>query len=187
MGSTQPALDKITLRRDVRRDLDSLDPAWAARASHAALAWLAPEIAHGTVLAYAPLRGEVQLDPVLVALATEGRLVLPRVEAGALRLHRVDRLDGLRRGAMGIREPTPEHPGVAPGDIDTVIVPGLAFGRDGSRLGRGGGYYDQLLPTLRARRVALCFARQVLQSVPTEPHDERVVVIVTEEGRWAVG
>lgn len=187
MGSTQPGLDKAALRRQVRADLASLDPTWMVNAARVALSWLAPEITHGTVLAYAPLPGEVPLAPVLVALATEGRLVLPRVQGAELRLHRVEHLDELERGAMGISEPRPDHPSVAPAHIDTVIVPGLAFGRDGTRLGRGKGYYDRLLPHLRARRLALCFSRQLFETVPTEPHDQRVSVIVTEEGRWPVG
>ncbi len=187
MDHTQVRREKSALRGKVRADLAALDPGWVASASRAALVVLGPEIARGTVLAYAPMRDEVQLDPVLVTLATEGRLVLPRVHDEALALHAVRRLDQLRRGPLGIREPGAELPEVAPLDIDVVLVPGLAFGRDGSRLGRGGGYFDRLLPRLRARRVAACFARQLFDTVPVEPHDARVEVVVTEEGRWGVG
>lgn len=187
MDHTQVRREKRALRGQVRADLDALDPGWVASASRAALALLAPDIAHGTVLAYAPLRNEVQLDPVLVTLATEGRLVLPRVRAEVLVLHEVRQLDLLRRGPLGICEPAPELPEVPPAAIDVVLVPGLAFGRDGTRLGRGGGYFDRLLPTMRARRVGVCFARQLFDTVPSEPHDATVEAIVTEEGRWAVG
>lgn len=187
MDDTQTSQEKRALRSQVRADLAALDPAWVRSASRAVLAFLASEIAHGTVLAYAPMRDEVQLDPVLATLATEGRLVLPRVRAGGLVLHEVRQLEGLGRGPLGIREPGAELPEVAPVDIDVVLVPGLAFGRDGTRLGRGSGYFDRLLPGLRARRVGTCFARQLFPTVPTEPHDARVAVIVTEGERWEVG
>jgi len=184
---TPASPDKNALRRRVRADLAALPPGAVARQSEAVLAVLAPEIARGIVLAYAPLPREVQLDPALVTLATEGRLVLPRVAGESLALHRVADLAGLQHGALGTREPSDEHPRVEPGDIDVVLVPGLAFGRDGSRLGRGGGYFDRLLPRLGARRVGVCFAQQLFDTVPTEPHDARVDAIVTEDGCWCVG
>ena len=56
---------------------------------------------------------------------------------------------------------------------DLVLVPGLAFSRAGHRLGRGGGFYDRLL-TGRAkdsRKLGICFASQLLESIPTEEHD----------------
>jgi len=187
VDQTPSSPDKSALRRRLRAELAGLAPGAVARRSEAVLAALVPEIARGTVLAYAPLPREVQLDPVLVTLATEGRLVLPRVVGEELSLHRVADIAGLRRGSLGIREPGADCPRVEPGDIEVVLVPGLAFGRDGTRLGRGGGYFDRLLPRLRARRVGACFALQLFDTVPTEPHDARVDAVVTEEGCLRVG
>ena len=66
--------------------------------------------------------------------------------------------------------------------IDWVLVPGVAFDRDGRRLGYGGGYYDRLLPLLspRAARVAGAFDLQIVDRVPAAPHDVAVDAIVTE-------
>ena len=66
---------------------------------------------------------------------------------------------------------------------DLVIVPGLAFDSRGARLGRGRGFYDRWLnenPAVKA--LGVCFKCQIVESVPTEPHDARVHAILTEEG-----
>lgn len=72
---------------------------------------------------------------------------------------------------------------------ELLIVPMLAFDARGYRLGYGGGFYDRTLAMLRARRptkaVGFAFAAQEMPEVPTEPTDERLDAVVTEEGvRW---
>ena len=76
---------------------------------------------------------------------------------------------------------------VMPGDVDprvldVVVVPGLAFTRDGRRLGQGGGHYDRFLPRLRADCVTIgaCFAEQIVADLPIEDHDRRVDVVATD-------
>src|SRR5262245_52998758 len=112
------------------------------------------------------LPGFVQADTVMLyvtafpeELPTDGffatayqagkRVVCPRVDRSArrLRLHRVeDPGRDLRPGVLGIPEPSPVLPEVAPESVDWVLVPGLAFDERGYRLGRGAGHYDRLLP-----------------------------------------
>lgn len=69
-----------------------------------------------------------------------------------------------------------------PAAYDLVIVPGVAFTERGDRLGRGGGWYDRLLPQLRddCATVGVAFDIQVLPELPVEPHDRQVRVVVTE-------
>ena len=76
---------------------------------------------------------------------------------------------------------------VEPGDVDprlldVVVVPGLAFTPDGRRLGQGGGHYDRFLPRLRpgCRTVGAGFAEQLVADLPTEPHDVRLDLVVTD-------
>jgi 5-formyltetrahydrofolate cyclo-ligase len=81
----------------------------------------------------------------------------------------------------GPREP--HNPfGVDPSEIDLVVVPGLAFGRDGSRLGYGKGHFDRYLARMgdRATRVGIGFAAQLLDSVPQQAGDEPMDVVVTD-------
>ena len=77
---------------------------------------------------------------------------------------------------------------VVPGDLDpelldVVVVPGVAFTADGRRLGQGGGHYDRFLPGVRSGcvRVGVAFAEQLVDDLPTEDHDARVDVVVTDD------
>ena len=63
---------------------------------------------------------------------------------------------------------------VLPAGIDLVIVPGVAFTADGRRLGHGKGYYDRFLVGTTAHTVGACFAEQLVDELPVEPHDVRL-------------
>ena len=87
-------------------------------------------------------------------------------------------------GVYGILEPDPERTEMAdPEKIDLIVMPGVAFDRQGGRLGYGGGYYDRFLAGLPKRplMMAPCFSEQVLDEVPMEKHDFRVDGLVTDQ------
>lgn len=113
--------------------------------------------------------------PTADALARWGRqkrIVVPRVEGETMRFFDYDPAT-LVRGAFGIGEPGPEAALCRPEEIDLIVVPGVAFTAGGVRLGRGRGYYDRYLaqPGMRARRIGVCFAHQLVETLPAEPHD----------------
>src|SRR5262249_42863523 len=85
-------------------------------------------------------------------------------------------------GHRGVPEPLLHCPRVEYGEIDFVLVPGVAFDHDGRRLGYGGGYYDRFLPLLSplVARVVGAFDLQIVDRVPAAPHDIAVRTIVTE-------
>lgn len=83
-------------------------------------------------------------------------------------------------GAFGILEPPPGARLVAPTALGAVVVPALALGRDGSRLGYGGGYYDAFLATTPARRVGVVPHACLAGALPAEAHDARLDAVVTE-------
>jgi 5-formyltetrahydrofolate cyclo-ligase len=86
-------------------------------------------------------------------------------------------------GKMGIREPQERIP-VSPVEVDTFILPGLAFDLQGGRLGYGAGIYDTILTQARksAPKIAICYDWQVLdEPLPLEPHDVRMDWLVTEK------
>ena len=83
----------------------------------------------------------------------------------------------------GTQEPSPERRiKINPEIFDLVIVPGVAFDRQGGRLGHGKGYYDRFLELTSAFRLALAFDCQLLETVPTELHDVPMNAILSESG-----
>ncbi len=145
-----------------------------------------PYVAQAQVIAAfaaSPRLGEPDLDALIATLLERGKIVaLPRTTSGGLVLHRIDRLTQLAPMRLRFREPDPSRPVVAVEDLDLVLVPGLAFTARGERLGHGGGYYDRLLaaPGLRAKTVGICFADEVLPSLPLVPHDRPVMHVVSD-------
>jgi 5-formyltetrahydrofolate cyclo-ligase len=119
-------------------------------------------------------------------LADGKRLILPRVNRVTRQLdpYRVTDLDTqIGLGSYGIREPIPAN--CEPADlaeIDFILLPGVAFGRDGSRLGYGGGFYDKLLARLLHRPVlvAAAFSMQLVEGIPQEATDRKVDWLITE-------
>jgi 5-formyltetrahydrofolate cyclo-ligase len=88
----------------------------------------------------------------------------------------------LAKGPYGILEPVSDFARPVPIKmINLVIVPGIAFDKDNNRLGRGTGYYDRFLSKIPkdTPTVALAFDFQIVDSIPTDPHDMRVKDILS--------
>ncbi len=154
---------------------------------------LASPAAGGVVSVYASLPGELDTAPILAALWERGATVaLPDWEGWkkgeGLRMLAVSCPEDVQR--EGRRVPQPAcRPGRAlpPAQAGLFLVPGVAFDRQGRRIGMGGGFYDRLLA--RASREALFFGLaydfQVLEQLPAEPHDvpmHRVIHPSGEDG-----
>ncbi len=84
-------------------------------------------------------------------------------------------------GHYGIREPHPSLPGVEGGELDLIVVPGVAFGRQGERIGMGGGFYDRFLARVpEPVRLGLAFDFQLQERLDQNPWDQPMDWIVTE-------
>ena len=143
-----------------------------------------------TIFAYAATPDEVQTKTLLSRLLDMGKQVaIPWITGKrTMEAALVPSMDALEIGDYGIltvREELREI--VPPQKIDCVVVPGVAFGRDGTRLGMGGGYYDTFLPkTAAAVKIAAAFQCQIVETIPSFPHDCGVDWIATEQGVWEV-
>ncbi len=148
-----------------------------------------------TVLWYVHCRSEVQTMPALVeALAGDKRVVVPYCtvdEEGCkqLGLWWLKGIEELQPGMWNILEPprprwSDADRQVAIDELDVVMVPGVAFDKQGGRLGNGAGYYDRLLGKVRPDTVlaAVSYQSQLLQEVVMEHHDIYMDVVITEDG-----
>lgn len=135
----------------------------------------------GDVITYRPMRGEVSLDALIDRHGP--RLLTTRTpDAGPLTVHRID--GPTERHRFGFEQPAAGSPEADRSSVGAVLVPAVLFGRDGTRLGHGAGYYDRLLPTLpaSAQRIAVSWSAMTVAGVPTEAHDVPMTHLVTEHG-----
>jgi len=180
------------MRAVMKRRLTGIDPADLAERSAAMAGRLALTEAWGradTILCFLSMPHELDTAGVILAARARGKAVaVPRIQGNDIRFVVMPTDAGeLPRDAWGIPEPGPAW---LPLDIARaghvlVTAPGLAFDRQGNRLGRGKGYYDRFLDG--ARRAAgsiivlgICLADQLVDAVPHVERDQRLDGVVTE-------
>lgn len=110
----------------------------------------------------------------------EKALFLPVVTGDDLRFLRYEGERSVSEGAYHILEPVGGEE-IDLREIDLIIVPGVAFDRQGNRLGRGKGYYDRTLSQVTAPKIGVCFHFQFLDQIPAEPFDIRMDRIITDK------
>lgn len=125
-----------------------------------------------TIYGYISYNQEVRTLPLLEQALRDGkRVAIPKCYGPEMRFIYTDDLTGIGRSSCGVPEPIADGP-VADDETALVLMPGLAFSRQGHRIGYGGGYYDKFLaaepnhPT-----VALCFDFQILEQLPADEYD----------------
>jgi len=151
-----------------------------------------------TVMWYIHCRSEVRTQSALLGELDAGkRMVIPyctKDEQGhnKLGLWWLEDFAELVPGMWGILEPPKQRWGelgkeVAPEQLDCVMVPGVAFDRNGGRLGNGAGYYDRLLKSVRADAVLIgvCFESQLVEQVAMDAHDVAMDIVMTEKNLYA--
>lgn len=179
MSTARGAADKPALRRAVLSRRAALPPDDRERAARAAVEALLP-LADGPVAAYLSVGTEPATGPLLDALAEASVEVLLPVLLPDGDLDWARAGDGVQPGPHGLLEPAGPRLGTgAVSRCTLVVVPALAVDRTGTRLGRGGGSYDRVLPRATGAVVALLHDGEAVAELPAEPHDVRVDALVT--------
>jgi 5-formyltetrahydrofolate cyclo-ligase len=174
---------KQRLRRLTLSKLRSLPAAEATQYSRIICQRLTdtPEFRRAECVAlYNALPDEVQTLTTVEEWYELKTVALPVVIGNDVVFYKYEGSNKLRRGAYGIYEPVGTQ-AIAIEAVSLFVVPGVAFDRQGNRLGRGKGYYDRLLAKCNRPVIALCYSFQLLDDVPTEPHDKKMSMIITEE------
>lgn len=186
MPSTIDAAKKA-LRVQVRTRLARLTPEEVVQSDAALFArFLAlPQVEEArTIFAFWGIPGKEPDTARLVGeLVRRGKTVgLPRMlPEHQMEVRRFDPDRPLVKVSFGISEPGEDCPLLAAEEIGLVLVPAVCYDRRGYRLGFGGGYYDRWLEKFSGLRVGLCRKAVLQDLVPTEAHDARVDVLLTEE------
>ena len=131
-----------------------------------------------TVLCFWSLPDEVNTHDLIEKWATKKTILLPKVIGEKLELHYFKDKSSMTTGEFVISEPI--------GDIftdysaiDLCIIPGLAFDNEGSRMGRGKGFYDRFLPQTHCHKMGVCFPWQIVAKIDCAPWDIRMDEVVS--------
>ena len=125
-----------------------------------------------TIYGYLPYNQEVRTVPMLERALRDGKKVaVPKCYGDEMRFIYMDDLSKVEAGYANIPEPIADEP-VADDKTALVLMPGMAFTKNGDRMGYGGGFYDKFLAAEPEHpTVALCYAFQMVESLPTEEYD----------------
>ncbi|MCZ6678670.1 MAG: 5-formyltetrahydrofolate cyclo-ligase [Candidatus Poribacteria bacterium] len=191
-GSLNEKLERKRIRAEAIRRRDNISPATRSELSeriiHRVMDWIESYQTADTVLLYLSMRSEVETDGLLDYLLTQAKVALAPVmdrKQRTLTPHRImDAQSDLVLHPYGMREPNPETCPPFPLDaIDLIIVPGVAFDRQGYRLGYGGGFYDRFLPQCpQAVWIGLAYEAQIIEDTLPQLQDVPMHEIVTENG-----
>ncbi len=139
---------------------------------------------------YASFQSEVYTFDILPEILKLGKtLTVPKKKEKHLELYDVSYSDirKLEQNRWGIYEPLGNTKRLDVKEHDIIITPGIAFDLRGNRLGYGGGYYDRLFSSSnRALKIALAFEKQIIDKVPSEKHDIRLDMIITEKDCYKI-
>ena len=172
--------EKKKLRTQMRTLSASLTAEQKSSASEAALKNLEQQAfftTAKTVLLYWSLPDEVPTQTVIKKWTKKKIILLPAIVEDKLEARLFTSKKDMETGSFGIVQPIGE---AFTGKIDLAIVPGLAFDKNGCRLGRGKGFYDRFLSAFPGLKCGLCWDFQLVEEVPHEAFDVKMDMIVTE-------
>ncbi|ODG91347.1 MULTISPECIES: 5-formyltetrahydrofolate cyclo-ligase [Bacillaceae] len=131
-----------------------------------------------------PMEHEINTKYLITACWKMNKsVVVPKCNHETRKMHfyKINSFDDLKKGYFGIQEPIEEKcEEIRKERIDLIIVPGVAYTKNGERLGYGGGYYDRYLEDYNKQLLALAYDIQIIDDLPTEKHDIKMPLVLTE-------
>ena len=185
-------IDRERLRKNLKTQRKELSQEAIEKSSALICAQLteSPLIKEARVItAYLPFQNEVDIRPFIQDCLTISKTVLiPHFQNDHYCFSPLATMSGVKKGGYGIFEPedcplyTLEETQVM---TEVWIVPGVAFDKNGNRLGMGMGYYDQFLKEGKGLKLGVCYPFQFIESIPTAHWDVPMDAILTDQGtKW---
>ena len=137
-----------------------------------------------TVLAYIDSKGEVQTKAIIEDAWAKGKKVaVPKVHGDIMEFYLISSYEQLEAGAFGILEPMESCEVVTNvPEKAVVLMPGVAFDRNGNRIGYGKGYYDKYFSKYpESYKIALAFSMQIVDKIPADEFDIKADCVIIEE------
>lgn len=175
-------MEKSDIRRkmkNLRMMLSEIEKADAADEVFTQLERTAAFMMADNILMYHSLPDELSTLRFLKKWHDRKHFFLPRVNGVNLEILPYEE-SRLELGSFHIEEPTGNDI-TDVDDIELMVIPAVAFDRKGNRLGRGKGFYDRLLKTSRATKIGVGYEFQLLDSIPCEPHDVPMDMVITQK------
>lgn len=181
-------MTKEQLRTKLQRDIRSISSSDREQKSRKACKNViqTPEFQQaGTVMVYLALPDEIDTHEIILAGWQQNKLVCaPKISWRQRHMIpvRISTLEtGFSTEVANLRNPTEGTP-VPFGEIDFIVIPGLGFDKNGSRLGRGASYYDRFLSNheIKGVRCGLGFEKQLIDYVPVKHYDEPMDLVITD-------
>lgn len=173
---------KSSIRKNIKTVISNIDNKQEQINKVCSKLWdLINSIKCNNILLFMPLPDEIDIIPFTKKLLKNNRNVFVPVsfDNGIMKFYRLESIDNLTVGKFNISEPSKKYDYIYNPD-DLIIVPGVCFDFNFNRMGRGKGYYDIFLNKYPMKRIAVCFNEQILESIPTEEHDIKMDMIVSE-------
>lgn len=174
-------MNKIDWRQYIKKQLYSLpqdEKAWQACEVQRKLEQLPIFAQAKTVLLFWSLPDEISTYRLIEKWANGKTILLPVVVENDLHLRRFCGKQAMASGCFNIQEPSGED-FTDYDSIDLAVIPALAFDKNGTRLGRGKGFYDRLLPHIKAPKIGICFDFQQVEVLPSDAWDIKADCIIT--------
>lgn len=184
--------EKKVLRAQIKRRTAELTPDYFEQSNHHVVQNILRHPFYSAakmIFCFVGTAEEIDTAPLIrQALADGKRVAVPLcIAKGVMEAREIKSLAELKAGAYGILEPAADSPTVPPDQMEFGVLPCVSCDRLGNRLGHGGGYYDRFLQQAGFPCVLLCRERLLCEHIPTEPHDIRILHVITEAGCYTDG
>lgn len=145
------------------------------------------------IFIYISYSSEIDTKEIINYALDDGKTIfVPRTEFKTKLMDavKITSFNNMIEDRYGILEPSKQEPYIQPEQLDLIVVPGIAFDKEGGRTGYGAGYYDRYFKKIskeraeKIKKVALAYDFQVIDKVPIDEQDVRIDCVITEKKKY---